>query len=111
MKYESKTIVNRKYTNETLNDIYPKTLLIRNTVGGAIWQLYHVQKESEAQKLSINAEKNGFWGRTLVDYRETEEETYSNWRTTKGGKKIIEENVLKNENELSIEDGVATPET
>jgi len=42
------------YTDISKTQNYPKTLMIRNHKGGCIWQVYHVQKQSEADKLSRN---------------------------------------------------------
>jgi hypothetical protein len=69
---------------------YFKTLHIRNTHGGLIWQVYHVKNISEAAQLTKNAMCNGFYSASLVDYT-GEEETWPDWRETEGGKKIIEE--------------------
>ena len=57
------------YSNVSNNENFPKTLIIRNHLGGAIWQVYHVQKLSEAEKLSFNATMNGFEAITLEDYQ------------------------------------------
>lgn len=70
------------YTNISTNDTYPKTLVVRNQEGGMIWQIYHVQKESEATKLSANATMNGFEAITLEDYDSSREETWPDWRET-----------------------------
>jgi hypothetical protein len=70
------------YTDISTNEIYPKTLVIRNHEGGMIWQIYHVEKESEATKLSNNATMNGFEAITLEDYQPENEETWSDWRET-----------------------------
>jgi hypothetical protein len=78
-----------KYTNVSTNDKYPKTLVIRNTKEGMIWQIYNVEKEIEAIKLSANAFKNGFLGITLEDFDVEAKETFPNWRESKGGKEII----------------------
>lgn len=78
------------YINETTNQIYPKTLVIRNEPTGMIWQLYNVNNETEASILASNAKRNGFYGITLEDYDPTHEETFPDWRQTKGGKAIIE---------------------
>lgn len=78
------------YQDNTTTSNYPKTLLIRNEPGGMIWQVYQVQKESEASKLSANAMGNGFHSRTLVDYTEDYDETFPDWRDTDGGKRITE---------------------
>ena len=77
------------YINKTTNDDYPKSLLIRNTPGGLIWQVYTVQKESEAINLSANATSNGFYGITLEDFDACYAETFPGWRETDGGKNII----------------------
>lgn len=70
------------YADISTTNTYPKTLMIRNHPGGAVRQVYHVQKKSEADKLSNNAYKNGFHGSTLEDYRPDEEETWADWRET-----------------------------
>ena len=70
------------YTNISTTENYPKTLMIRNHKGGMIWQVYHVQKQSEADKLAANAQRNGFYGSTLEDYKPDYEETWSDWRKT-----------------------------
>ena len=64
------------------NGKFPKTLIIRNHEGGVIWQVYHVQKESEAERLAYNATMNGFEAITLEDYREDMKETWADWRET-----------------------------
>jgi hypothetical protein len=70
------------YTDISTNNEYPKTLMIRNHEGGMIWKVYHVQKQSEADKLSANAWRNGFWGSTLEDYQPEYKETAPDWRDT-----------------------------
>lgn len=70
------------YTENFSNDTYPKTLIIRNHEGGMIWQIYHVQKKSEADKISSNAHKNGFYAITLEDHQPEREETWPDWRET-----------------------------
>lgn len=77
------------YTNISTKEDYPKTLIIRNHKGGMIWQLYHVQKESEAIKLAANATRNAFEAITLEDYQPNLEETWTDWRET-CDKSIIE---------------------
>lgn len=59
---------------------YPKTLVIRNTVGGMVWQIYHVDNGMQAFHLSKNAKLNAFEGRTLEDHQPDMEETFPNWR-------------------------------
>lgn len=69
------------FTNISTNDTYPKTLLIRNTPDGMIWQVYHVRNHEEAMKLSFRATQNGFYGITLEDHQPDEyEETWPGWR-------------------------------
>lgn len=67
------------FINNTDNK-FPKTLEIRNTSGGMIWQIYHVNNIKEAEILSKNALKNGFMESTLVEYNKDTEETFPNWR-------------------------------
>ncbi len=83
------------YTNETINEDYPKTLVIRNHEGGMIWQIYHVQAKHEADRISANAYSNGFYAITLIDYDPSYEETWPDWRETDGGKRIINETYSK----------------
>lgn len=68
---------------------YPKTLVIRNHEGGMVWQVYHVEKLIEAERLAGNATRNGFQAITLEDYQPDREETFPDWRETDGGKEII----------------------
>lgn len=68
------------YTNISTTADYPKTLIIRNHKGGMIWQIYHVQKESEAIKLAEKATRNAFEAITLEDYQPNHEETWPDWR-------------------------------
>lgn len=68
------------YKDITTNSDYPKTLVIRNHEGGMIWQIYHVQKKNEAEKLSFNATRNAFEAITLEDYQPDYEETWPDWR-------------------------------
>lgn len=58
---------------------FPKTLVIRNHVGGLIWQIYHVDNEYQAYYLAKNAKNKGFEEITLEDYNDYEE-TFPNWR-------------------------------
>ena len=76
----------KKYTDISTTD-FPKTLMIRNHEGGAVWQVYHIHKLSEVEKLTDNCWKNGFYGSTLENYVE-QEETFPDWRETEGGKII-----------------------
>jgi hypothetical protein len=76
----------KKYQDISTTD-FPKTLIVRNHVGGAGWQVYHVQKLSEVEKLTENCWNNGFYGSTLENYT-GEKETWSDWRETEEGKII-----------------------
>lgn len=76
------------YHNTSSNPDYPKTLVIRNHQGGMVWQIYHVRKEVEAERLALNATKNGFQAITLEDHLADYEETFPDWRDTEGGKFI-----------------------
>lgn len=67
------------------DDKYPKTLVIRNTIGGMIWQIYHVNSDKEADTISSNAASNGFLGITLEDHQPKLKETWPDWRKTATG--------------------------
>lgn len=71
---------NHIYDDVSRSPDYPKTLMIRNHVGGLVWQVYHVRDKSEADRLGQNANGNGFWGSTLEDYQPDMEETWPDWR-------------------------------
>ena len=66
--------------DESNSNAFPKTLFIRNSVGGMIWQVYHVQKLKEAEILSHNATMNGFESCILENHNADYEETFPNWR-------------------------------
>lgn len=70
------------YTDLTTDQTYPKTLIIRNHQGGMIWQVYHVEKEYEADRLAATATGNGFQAITLEDYQPNHEQTWPDWRET-----------------------------
>ena len=76
------------FINNSTNKSYPKTLHIRNTFGGSIWQVYHVETIHEAKLLSRNATKNYFEDIQLVDYT-GEEQTWPDWRDN--AKSLLEE--------------------
>lgn len=78
------------FDNNSPSTIYPKTLLIRNEKRGAIWQVYHVDNIKQAEAISTNATKNGFYGISLEDHKPDMEETWPDWRETEGGKIIVE---------------------
>lgn len=67
------------FYNNTKDDIFPKTLEIRSTCGGFIWQLYHINNLQEAEIISYSSSLNGFQSRMIQDYYETDE-TFPNWR-------------------------------
>ena len=79
------------YTNISTNKKYPKTLIIRNHLGGLIWQVYNVDKEKEAKMISERATMNGFEAITLEDFNKDIKETWPDWRSTSGGKEITNE--------------------
>jgi|TARA_R110002153_G_scaffold6210_16_gene28632 hypothetical protein len=66
--------------DNTTNIEYPKTLVIRNSEGGMVWQVYHVNDYYEAERLSFRATKNGFESCILEDYEDGCEETFPTWR-------------------------------
>jgi hypothetical protein len=68
--------------DNTTNDTYPKTLYIRNEVGGMVWQVYHVNNITEALNLVKNAVKNGFYGNHTLEDHTNETETWPDWRKT-----------------------------
>lgn len=86
--------------NTTTPD-YPKTLLIRNTVGGMIWQIYHVNNIHEANRLAANAAKNCFEGISLEEHKPDQEETFPDWRIV--GKELVDLTAIdaKNESDLN----------
>jgi hypothetical protein len=77
------------YYNLSSNEDYPKTLYIHNTKGGAVWQIYHVQAQYEAEQISKNATSNGFQHIEMVDYDKKVRETFEGWRDSEGGQNII----------------------
>jgi len=75
--------------NNSITNKYPKTLIIRNSEGGMIWQVYHVNNFKEAEKIAHNATNNGFGDIQLAEYQDSIEETFPDWR--KESKGIIDE--------------------
>lgn len=71
--------------NNTTDNNYPKTLFIRNTKGGMVWQVYHVEALVEAERISANATRNGFESCTLEDHKPDEPQTWEDWRETAQG--------------------------
>ena len=84
------------YNDNSTNNNYPKTLVIRNSIDGMIWQVYHVDNDLQAHFLAKNAKNNGFYGRTLEDYRDDMEETFPNWKieTAKEFVKLLPDHLL-----------------
>lgn len=62
------------------NNNYPKTVVIRNSKGGMIWQIYHVKSERAAEIIAKRAADNCFEGVTLEDYQPNMEETSEGWQ-------------------------------
>lgn len=89
------------YNDLSTSDAYPKTLLIRNTSGGMIWQVYHVKNETEAIGLAKNASKNAFEGITLENYQPSYEETWPGWRVD-AQKDIIEKDYILTEEDINL---------
>jgi hypothetical protein len=86
--------IKRKFVDISSNDDqYPKTLIIRNTEGGLIWQVYHVNNIQEAAILAHNADGNGFLDITLEDHKPEMEQTWEDWRETTGGQNIVEKSL------------------
>ena len=73
------------YTDNSTNNSYPKTLIIRNHEGGMIWQVYHVEKKIEAERLADNAFGNGFLAITIEDFKPDMEQTWGDWREVSRG--------------------------
>ena len=61
-----------------------KQLLIRNTRGGMIWQVYNVKTQFEIDTLSTNAALSGYQFREVRDMEDDQayEETAPGWRNT-----------------------------
>lgn len=63
-----------------------KTVVIRNSRQGMIWQVYHVQNSEELAMLDTNCRANGFWGAEIlyldggVCYHPDMKETFPTWR-------------------------------
>ena len=68
------------HTDISTTQNFPKTLVVRNTPEGLIWQIYHVKNQNEADKLAQNATNNAFYGITLEDYQPEHKETWPGWR-------------------------------
>lgn len=59
---------------------FPKMLVMRNSLGGMIWQAYRIENEKERELLSNSARKNGF----IVQEEDADytDETSPGWRNT-----------------------------
>lgn len=66
--------------DSTTTSEFPKTLRIRNEYGGMLWQVYHVNSQSEAAQLENGAHRKGFYHTELVDYCAEQRETFPGWR-------------------------------
>ena len=82
------------HTDISTTDNFPKTLVVRNTPEGMIWQIYHVKNQNEADKLAENATSNGFYGVTLEDHQPEHDETWPGWRVNANPDIIGEDYVL-----------------
>jgi hypothetical protein len=87
------------YKNISTTESFPKTLVVRNTPDGMIWQIYHVKNQNEAEKLAVNATSNGFYGITLEDYQPEHVETWPGWRVN-ADPAIIGENYEPTEQDI-----------
>jgi len=85
------------YKNISTTSKYPKTLVIRNSEHGAIWQIYHMDNQYQIMDIVRGAERNGFECITLEDYDESAKETFPNWRA-----EVISEMIKQFPNDLSI---------
>jgi hypothetical protein len=97
------------YKNISTTKNYPKTLVIRNTPDGMIWQIYHIKTERSAQLLANRADQNGFKGITLENHQPEHEETFPNWRNEAGVELRLLEgddkvNYLLNAGYISVEE-------
>ena len=89
------------YTDNSTTQEFPKTLHVRNEVGGLIWQVYHVRNEHEAMMLAYNATNNGFYGISLEDHRPEDKETWPGWRV-KADKSVVGHDYVPTEEEIAL---------
>lgn len=68
-----------EFEDNSKDNVYPKTLLIHNTKGGAVWSVYHIDNWNQVPMLVNGAERNAFMYVTLEDY-DNQEETFPTWR-------------------------------
>ena len=63
-------------------------LEIRNTIGGMVWQVYHVETKQEIEMLTRTARGNDFEGFKISDTIDREE-TWLGWRDTDAWKHYL----------------------
>jgi len=73
-------MINFEFVEKSTDNVYPKTLLIHNTKGGGVWQVYHIDNEYQTNTIVEGAKAYGFMYITLEDYDPTAEETFPTWR-------------------------------
>ena len=71
---------NFEFVENSVDNVYPKTLFIHNTEGGAVWQVYHIDNKYQIPILVEGAKRNGFMYVTLDDFDLSAEETFPTWR-------------------------------
>lgn len=59
---------------------YPKTVVVRNSPDGMIWQIYHVDNEFQARHIIKGAQDSAYEGVTLEHHQPEHKETFPNWR-------------------------------
>lgn len=72
-----------------------KQLHIRNTAEGMIWQVYNIENQFELEVISENATRNGFQSIETItnpNIIDEYEETFPNWRKSKGWIEILNDN-------------------
>tara|TARA_R110002020_G_scaffold430471_2_gene640153 strand:- start:1129 stop:1446 length:318 start_codon:yes stop_codon:yes gene_type:complete len=63
--------------------VYPYTITIRNSKGGAIWQSYNIlniKDGKETSNIVLTAFNNGYEDIRLEEFVSGQEETFPNWR-------------------------------
>lgn len=94
MKQDLIDLIPTKVLRDTsTNNNYPKTLLIRNEVGGMVWQLYHVPSLESAILLAYTSRTQGYEDQELVDYKPESEENYPEWDTSPEYSAYLEKNM------------------
>ena len=68
------------HTDKTTSKEFPKTIIIRNTFDGMVWQVYHVKNNYDKSVIILNAFNNEFKGISVEDYQPELEETFTNWQ-------------------------------